>query len=245
MKEKIKQLIELGFNANHRWHTVADAILENVERFDKTDTLPTIKSKLSDLHQVINQRVQSAKSPERQGDTDTDTPDTGRERAETMETDGNSGGNSNPPAGAGGESDASSVSEANRRRLMAMMSESTDTGIGTGVSGSDTDTHKTVKKRRVSEPPKPEYANMMTGYLLLVIMDMVIPSAVTYVYNNYTDKGKKSPFNASALRMEQKEIKELTPIADEVAKLIGSNMSPVTMLLIGYGSMLVGKFMQS
>lgn len=238
MSETIKKLKDLGFKANHRWHEIAETVLNNPHHFDTSQTLKQIKD-------AINKEQKGS-----EGKQDPPAP------AEPAETAGEAQHQQDTPApsetaAATGDAapadyvDIDSINSANRARMIAMMGEAG----GNGGHGNDTGSEGSApaagerKKRVPKDPPKPEYSNMITGYLLLVIMDMLIPSAICFAYNRFTDKGKAKPIDPAKLRMEQKEIKELTPIADEVAKSIGGGMSPLTALLIGYGSMTLGKFM--
>lgn len=70
-------------------------------------------------------------------------------------------------------------------------------------------------------------ANVVTGYMLLIICDAVIPSFICLLANNQRKKKGKKPLEASNLKLDKREREDLEPIADEVAKTILKGVDPV------------------
>ena len=76
----------------------------------------------------------------------------------------------------------------------------------------------------VSEQP-----SLVTGYMLLVICDAVIPKIVGSFIAKRT--GKK----AAVKKMDKEQIKEMQPLADAAAKKMFSGVSEVPAFFIAYG----------
>lgn len=87
--------------------------------------------------------------------------------------------------------------------------------------------------------PAPAPVNtLMTGYLLLITLDLLAPLAVTFLL-----KKSKPELKAKNLKMTKQEREDLEPLADEAAKVIAQNINPVTMFFVMYSATLVTKAM--
>lgn len=100
------------------------------------------------------------------------------------------------------------------------------------------ETDITPKKKR-GRPKKDRFDNeenqnfisnsIITGTILLLLIDVVIPTIIVLVNN----KVSKKKIKAVNLKLTQAQKSELQPLADEAAKKIMLEGSPVTMLIIG------------
>ena len=94
----------------------------------------------------------------------------------------------------------------------------------------------------VSAPPaSPPVNPMISGYLFLCVLDFVAPHAIIFIFGFFDPRYKE--IKASKLQMTGEEKKELEPIADEVAKMYFTNVSPLAALAITAGSLYVGKLL--
>lgn len=83
----------------------------------------------------------------------------------------------------------------------------------------------------------PEATVVINGYMVLVIADFIIPSLISIalpMFSGYSIDTKK-------LKLDKQERAELKPFADEAAKSLVLNMSPLQLFLICLGSMYTEK----
>jgi hypothetical protein len=83
----------------------------------------------------------------------------------------------------------------------------------------------------------PEATVVINGYMVLVIADFVIPSLISIalpMFSGYT-------IDTKVLKLDKQERAELKPFADEAAKSLVLNMSPLQLFLICLGSMYTEK----
>ena len=90
--------------------------------------------------------------------------------------------------------------------------------------------NKRSRKKKEPEPePEPQaMPPMISGALLILMIDLIIPNVIALANN----KLSKEKIKASDLQLETKQKNELEPIADEVAKTIQSFGSPLTVLIV-------------
>jgi hypothetical protein len=93
----------------------------------------------------------------------------------------------------------------------------------------------------LAPPASPPVNPMISGYLFLCVLDFVAPHAIIFIFGFFDPRYKE--IKASKLQMTGEEKKELEPIADEVAKMYFTNVSPVAALAITAGSLYVGKLL--
>ena len=87
------------------------------------------------------------------------------------------------------------------------------------------------------EQKLPEATVILNGYMVLVIADFVIPSIISIalpMFSGYTIDTKR-------LKLDKDEKRELKPFADEAAKSLVLNMSPLQLFLICLGAMYTEK----
>jgi hypothetical protein len=84
-------------------------------------------------------------------------------------------------------------------------------------------------------------ANVVTGYMLLILCDAVIPSALCMLMNNARKKKGKKPLESTNLKLSKREREDLEPIADEVAKIILKGVDPVILFFGMMGAMYYSK----
>ena len=71
-------------------------------------------------------------------------------------------------------------------------------------------------------------SNIMSGIMLLVLVDSILPLAISFINNKYSKRKVKS----TSLKMTKTQKNELQPIADEVVKLLNVEANPIFMLSI-------------
>jgi len=86
------------------------------------------------------------------------------------------------------------------------------------------------KKKVENEPEKQptEMPSMISGALLILMIDLLIPNVIALANNKFT----KDKVKASDLQLDTKQKNELEPIADEVAKTIALQGNPMTVLVV-------------
>jgi hypothetical protein len=75
--------------------------------------------------------------------------------------------------------------------------------------------------------------NIVTGKILLLFLDTLIPFLISFVYDKV--KGKKIP--VKEIRLDKYEREDLEPLADEVAKEIDTGLTPLQTLVLSMGIM--------
>jgi hypothetical protein len=80
---------------------------------------------------------------------------------------------------------------------------------------------------------------IINGALLLLLIDVAIPSIITLINNKVSKKKIKS----SRLQLTATQRSELQPLADEAARQIQMQGSPVTMLMLGLFGIYFTNFM--
>jgi hypothetical protein len=70
--------------------------------------------------------------------------------------------------------------------------------------------------------------NLLTGLMMLTFIDLIFPLVITVVNNRFTKKSIKS----HQLKLSKTQKNELTPLADEVVKMLDIEANPLHMLII-------------
>jgi hypothetical protein len=71
---------------------------------------------------------------------------------------------------------------------------------------------------------------MLSGALLIMLIDLALPNLVCFANNKLDKKGKK--IQAGALMMTEEQRKELEPVADQVAKEMSLKANPLVLLIV-------------
>ena len=71
---------------------------------------------------------------------------------------------------------------------------------------------------------------VITGALMMMLIDLALPQLIAFANNKLNKKGKK--IQATALQMTPEQRKELEPVADQVAKEMMIQANPLTVLII-------------
>ena len=86
-------------------------------------------------------------------------------------------------------------------------------------------------KNSVNDPqPVIESSPVITGALMMMLIDLALPHLMAFANNKLNKKGKK--IKASDLQMTNDQRKELEPVADQVAKEMMLQANPLTVLII-------------
>lgn len=93
----------------------------------------------------------------------------------------------------------------------------------------------------IQEQPKQEYAVLISGYVLLTILNAIMPSLLVTLLGRFNEKVKRvKPKN---IALDKDEMEMLQPSADELVKSIFSTMSPVNQFFFAYTIITAGKLM--
>ncbi len=93
----------------------------------------------------------------------------------------------------------------------------------------------------VHQEEKREYAVLISGYVLLTILNAIMPSLLVTLLGRFIPKVKK--VNPKNIALDKDEIEMLQPSADELVKSIFSTMSPVNQFFFAYTIITAGKLM--
>jgi hypothetical protein len=78
----------------------------------------------------------------------------------------------------------------------------------------------------------PPAVNLLSGYILLLAMDLIFPSGIKMIFKK---AAKDIPLSQIRMTKDQKD--SLEPLADEVAKRIQQYLDPITLFFIAAGGM--------
>lgn len=126
------------------------------------------------------------------------------------------------------ESEVNVVDELNKK-----LSEfETATDIDPGIDQQPKPKSKPRKKSKFSQK------TVISGYMMLMIIDLVFPNIVVMLYN----KLKGGDLQASDLQLTSEQKEELQPLADEAAKSLSMEINPMYLFLISLGTYYAGNF---
>lgn len=94
-------------------------------------------------------------------------------------------------------------------------------------------------KRKPSRKRSKKNESEIEGYILLTVMDMLIPSGFILVNNMFTKKKIKF----GSLSLSEKQFQKLEPLADRAAESLQINSNPLTTFFIVGTVMYAGNFM--
>ena len=106
--------------------------------------------------------------------------------------------------------------------------------IDEGQAISNEKEKKTRKKRGspVEQATEIKEAPVITGALMMLLIDLAIPNCISYINNQIVKKTKKGKkVSASSLCMSVEQRKELEPVADQVAKELMLHANPLAILI--------------
>jgi len=86
---------------------------------------------------------------------------------------------------------------------------------------------------KTDESFKSEFKNLVSGYMLLSLMDFVMPFAVIKIYGFVNKDFKKLDIKPNCLRLDVEQKEALKNSADEVAKCIFQKVDPIAAFFIG------------
>lgn len=86
-------------------------------------------------------------------------------------------------------------------------------------------------------PPKV----LISGYLLLIVLDVLFPNIIKFVLSKFAPKYKK--LNTSKIRLTKEEKEELEDSADEVAKILTQNANPIVVFFVSLSFMYTSKIL--
>jgi hypothetical protein len=93
----------------------------------------------------------------------------------------------------------------------------------------------------IQEQPKQEYAVLISGYVLLTVLNAIMPSLLVTLLGRFNSKVKK--VNPKNIALDKDEMEMLQPSADELVKTIFSTMSPVNQFFFAYIIITSGKLL--
>lgn len=86
--------------------------------------------------------------------------------------------------------------------------------------------------------PGAPMATLVSGYVLVMVMDAMVPALVAWGVNRF---GGRDDVSADMLRLTQREKDAIEPIADRAASFILGRIDPVTLFFTVYGAMCITK----
>lgn len=104
----------------------------------------------------------------------------------------------------------------------------------------DTETPKetqAAQQAAAAAPEPPPATVIMNGYMVLMLADFVIPSLISIALPMLSGY----EIDTKQLKLDKDERRELKPFADEAAKSLVLNMSPIQLFIICMGSMYAEK----
>lgn len=212
-------------------------VLSRVQRNDINELINLCKQQNIDLQTVTTptkQNIKQTKQTNNQTDDQDDDQDEdlmakGAPVPNDIDTEGGEGG------------DVIDESSSMFERMKASIVDNVPRGTNDNVSSDSSfsvDIDETVqpKKKRGRKTKDPLNGFNLDGYLLLFIMDMALPTGISYIFNMFEkNPNKKIKGYEIALTDEQKE--KLSPLADAVAAQLTFKMSPMTGFFIMSGLM--------
>lgn len=98
------------------------------------------------------------------------------------------------------------------------------------------------KPRKKSVSKQADEVQHISGYMLLLAVDLIVPTALMFLLPAKKKGMAISPAERKAsLKLTPEELNELKPFAEAAASSLNVNMSPVTLFLIFTGVMYAGK----
>ena len=91
-------------------------------------------------------------------------------------------------------------------------------------------------KATAAAPGAPVAPTLISGYLLLVVVDAVIPEVIVFLLRRF---GKRTDVKATQLRLSEDALKKLEPLADAAAAKLLVGMDPVTLLAVSMSAMYI------
>ena len=83
---------------------------------------------------------------------------------------------------------------------------------------------------QTGQPTQIEGEALISGAVMLMLIDLALPNLISFANNKFNKKGKK--IKASDLQMSEEQRRELEPVADQVAKEMMLKASPLSVLII-------------
>lgn len=84
--------------------------------------------------------------------------------------------------------------------------------------------------------------SLVRGYMILLVLDFVLPMGITFLLSK-TSNPKFKNIKAKDIKLTDDEFDDLEPVADEVAKDVQLNLSPMTQLFLGMAIIYGGKLL--
>ena len=84
--------------------------------------------------------------------------------------------------------------------------------------------------------------SLVRGYMILLVLDFVLPMGITFMLRK-TNNPKFNKLTARDIKLSDAEFDDLEPVADEVAKDVQLNLSPMTQLFLGMAIIYGGKIL--
>lgn len=100
------------------------------------------------------------------------------------------------------------------------------------IEGQETKKETRGRKRKSKFKTTVEGKEIISGFLLLLVIDIIFPNIIMFVNNKFA----KEKIKSKGLQLTKEQRNELQPIADEVAKEIMLNASPILILTLALGS---------
>jgi len=94
------------------------------------------------------------------------------------------------------------------------------------------------QKKPTKKKAKFAKKTIISGYMMLLIIDLVFPNVLIFAYNRI----KGTNLSATDLMLSSDQKSELEPLADEAAKSLSMEVNPMTLFLISMGTFYAANF---
>jgi hypothetical protein len=94
-------------------------------------------------------------------------------------------------------------------------------------------------------PPQPipqQLKSHINGAMFVSMIDLILPAALLFIAKQFDLVSEK--VKADDIRLSKKQIENIEPIAEEVAKEVFNNMSPVSALLLSLATAYMGNIIE-
>jgi hypothetical protein len=104
------------------------------------------------------------------------------------------------------------------------------------------ETEKKTRKKRRSRQPKVDVDGLVTGYLLLFVVNMIVPTLAAFVVGQASSKYE---IDANRVKLNEEQLSELRPIADAAADHLQMKINPLVLFGVMTSVMYTGNIVEN
>lgn len=106
----------------------------------------------------------------------------------------------------------------------------------------DIEPEKKPRKKRRGRQPKVDIDGLVTGYLLLFVVNMIIPTLAVFVIGQTTSKYE---IDVNRVKLNEEQLSELRPIADAAAEHLQMKINPLVLFGVMTSVMYTGNIIEN